>query len=73
MEIYTPPKLSEVMTHIRGRDMIPDLAVRSMLHRLGYRFSVNGPKNKSLSGKPDIVLPQFRTVIFVHGCFCHGH
>jgi DNA mismatch endonuclease (patch repair protein) len=44
-----------------------------MLHRLGYRFTVNGPKNRSLPGKPDIVLPKYRTVIFVHGCFWHGH
>jgi G:T-mismatch repair DNA endonuclease (very short patch repair protein) len=44
------------------------IALRSMLHRLGYRFTVNGPKNRSLPGKPDIVLPKFRTVIFVHGC-----
>ena len=39
----------------------------------GYRFTVNGPKNKSLPGKPDIVLPKHRTVIFVHGCLWHGH
>jgi DNA mismatch endonuclease, patch repair protein len=44
-----------------------------MLHRLGYRFTVNGPKNRLLPGRPDIVLPKYRTVIFVHGCFWHGH
>jgi DNA mismatch endonuclease (patch repair protein) len=44
-----------------------------MLHRLGYRFTVNGPKNKALPGRPDLVLPKHRTVIFVHGCFWHGH
>ena len=44
-----------------------------MLHRLGYRFTLNGPKNKKLPGKPDIVLPKYKTVIFVHGCFWHGH
>jgi DNA mismatch endonuclease, patch repair protein len=48
-------------------------ALRSMLHHLGYRFTVHGPKNKSLPGKPDIVLPKYRTAIFVHGCFWHGH
>jgi len=72
-DVFTPEKRSEVMSRIRGRDTKPELALRSMLHRLGYRFTVNGPKNKSLPGKPDLVLPKFRTVIFVHGCFWHGH
>jgi len=44
-----------------------------MLHRMGYRFTVSGPKNRLLPGKPDIVLPKYRTVIFVNGCFWHGH
>ena len=39
-----------------------------MLHHLGYRFTVNGPKNKSLPGRPDLVMPKYRTVVFVHGC-----
>ncbi len=73
MDVFTPQKRSEVMSRIRGRDTKPELALRSMLHRLGYRFTVNGPKNKSLPGKPDIVLPKYRTVIFLHGCFWHGH
>ena len=73
MDIFTPQKRSEVMSRIRGRDTKPELALRSMLHRLGYRFTVSGPKNKSLPGKPDLVLPKYRTVIFVHGCFWHGH
>jgi DNA mismatch endonuclease (patch repair protein) len=73
MDVFTPEKRSEVMSRIRGRDTKPELALRSMLHRLGYRFTVNGPKNKSLPGKPDLVLPKYRTVIFVHGCFWHGH
>ena len=71
MDVFTPEKRSEVMSRIRGRDTKPELALRSMLHRLGYRFTVNGPKNKSLPGRPDIVLPKHRTVIFVHGCFWH--
>jgi DNA mismatch endonuclease (patch repair protein) len=73
MDIFTPEKRSEVMSRIRGRDTQPELALRSMLHRLGYRFTVHGPKNKSLPGRPDLVLPKYRTVIFVHGCFWHGH
>ncbi len=72
-DVFAPEKRAEVMSRIRGRDTGPELALRSMLHRLGYRFTVNGPKNKSLPGKPDIVLPKYRTVIFVHGCFWHGH
>jgi DNA mismatch endonuclease Vsr len=68
MDVFTPEKRSEVMSRIRGRDTKPELALRSMLHRLGYRFTVNGPKNKSLPGRPDLVLPKHRTAIFVHDC-----
>ena len=73
MDVFTPEKRSEVMSRIRSRDTKPELMLRSMLHRHGYRFTVNGPKNHTLPGKPDIVLPKHRTVIFVHGCFWHGH
>ena len=72
-DIFTPEKRSEVMSRIRGRDTKPELALRSMLHRLGYRFTVNGPNNRTLPGKPDVVLPKYQTVVFVHGCFWHGH
>lgn len=72
-DVFTPEKRSEVMSRIRGRDTGPELALRSMLHHAGYRFTVNGPKNRRLPGKPDLVLPKYRTVIFVHGCFWHGH
>jgi DNA mismatch endonuclease (patch repair protein) len=72
-DIFTPEKRSEVMSRIRSHNTKPELAVRSMLHRLGCRFTVNGQKNRSLPGRPDIVLPKYRTVIFVHGCFWHGH
>lgn len=61
------------MSRIRSRDTQPEIAVRSMLHRMGYRFTVNGPRNKKLPGKPDIVLPKWGAVVFVHGCFWHGH
>jgi DNA mismatch endonuclease (patch repair protein) len=70
---FTPEKRSQVMSRIRGRDTQPELALRSMLHRLGYRFTVHGPLNRTLPGRPDLVLPKYRTVIFVHGCFWHGH
>jgi DNA mismatch endonuclease (patch repair protein) len=58
------------MSQIRGKDTEPEKAVRAALHRLGYRFRLHV---KDLAGKPDIVLPKYRTVIFVHGCFWHRH
>jgi DNA mismatch endonuclease (patch repair protein) len=72
-DVFTPAKRSAVMARIRDRDTGPELALRSMLHRLGFRFTVRGPNNRSLPGKPDLVLPKHRTVVFVHGCFWHGH
>jgi DNA mismatch endonuclease (patch repair protein) len=73
VDVFTPEKRSDIMSRIHGRDTTPELTLRSLLHRLGYRFTVNGPLNRSLPGKPDIVLPKYRSVIFVHGCFWHGH
>jgi DNA mismatch endonuclease, patch repair protein len=61
------------MSRIRSRDTQPELLVRSLLHQLGYRFTVNGPLNRSLPGRPDIVLPKHHRVVFVHGCFWHQH
>ncbi len=72
-DVFTPEKRSQVMSRIRSGNTKPELLLRSLLHRLGYRFTVTGPKNKSLPGRPDLVLPKYRTVIFVHGCFWHGH
>lgn len=51
----------------------PEMVGRSLLNGMGYRFTVNGPKNRTPPAKPDIVLPKYRTVIFVHGCFWHRH
>lgn len=73
MDIVSEEQRSYNMSRIRGRNTKPELAVRSMLHSMGYRFTVNGPLNRKLPGKPDIVLPKYKTVIFVHGCFWHGH
>ena len=56
MDSLTPEKRSWNMSRIKGKDTKPELLVRSLLHRAGYRFTVNGPKNKSLPGRPDIVL-----------------
>ena len=58
------------MSRIRNRDTQPEKTVRSVLHRMGYRFRVN---QAGLLGKPDIVLRKYRTVVFVHGCFWHRH
>lgn len=69
-DVFTKRKRSEVMSRIKGRDTSPELAVRSLLHRLGYRFRLH---SRNLVGKPDIVLPRWRTVVFVHGCFWHRH
>ena len=58
------------MGRIRGKDTKPELRVRKALHAAGYRFRLH---RKDLPGRPDITLPRHRTVIFVHGCFWHGH
>ena len=61
---------SRMMSGIRGENTKPELYVRSLLHRRGFRFRLHV---RNLPGKPDIVLPRYRAVIFVHGCFWHGH
>ena len=61
---------SRMMSGIRGKNTKPELLIRSALHRDGFRFRVHV---QNLPGKPDIVLPRYRAVIFVHGCFWHGH
>jgi len=58
------------MSLIKNRNTKPELAVRSLLHRMGYRFRLH---KAHLPGKPDIVLSRYKTVIFVHGCFWHRH
>jgi len=58
------------MSRIKGKDTKPEMLVRKFLHANGYRYKLH---DKKLPGKPDIVLPKYHTVIFVHGCFWHGH
>lgn len=58
------------MSRIRSKDTSPEMTVRSLLHRLGYRFRLH---RKDLPGHPDIVLPRYRAAIFVHGCYWHRH
>lgn len=69
-DVFSKSKRSYVMSRIRGRDTGPERAVRSMLHRMGYRFRLH---RADLPGKPDILLPRFGTAILVHGCFWHRH
>ena len=70
MDRISKKRRSWNMSRIRSTDTSPERAVRSFLHRLGLRFKIHG---KGLPGRPDIVLPRFKTVIFVHGCFWHRH
>ena len=70
MDIWSKEKRSYVMSRIHGKNTKPEIAVRSLLHRRGLRFRLH--KN-DLPGHPDIVLPMYKTVIFVHGCFWHQH
>ena len=58
------------MSRIRGTNTQPEIQVRKALHRMGYRFRLH---RRNLPGKPDIVLPKYRTVLFVHGCYWHRH
>ena len=66
----TPERRSWNMSRIKGRDTGPEKRVRSILHRLGFRFTL---RRVGLPGKPDVVLPRRRTVVFVNGCFWHQH
>lgn len=69
-DIWPRKKRSEVMSLIRSKNTKPEKVIRSMLHRMGYRFRLH---RRDLPGHPDIVLPKYRAAIFVHGCFWHFH
>ncbi|WP_281990738.1 very short patch repair endonuclease [Sulfitobacter geojensis] len=69
-DIVSAEKRSEMMSGIRGKDTKPEIIVRRLLYRLGYRFRLH---RKDLPGRPDIVLPKWRKVVFVNGCYWHGH
>jgi DNA mismatch endonuclease (patch repair protein) len=66
----TPEQRSRIMRAVKGADTTPELAVRRLAHGMGYRFRLH---RKDLPGKPDLTFPRLRKVIFVHGCFWHGH
>ncbi len=65
-----PEQRSRIMRAIKGRDTAPEMTVRRLAHRMGFRFRLH---RKDLPGTPDLVFPRFRKVIFVNGCFWHGH
>jgi len=69
-DVFSKDKRSWIMSRVRGKDTSPEMIVRSLVHRLGYRFRLH---RKDLPGKPDLTFPSRRKVIFVHGCFWHGH
>ncbi len=70
MDRLSAERRSWLMSRIRGANTKPEIGVRSLLHRLGYRFRIH---RRDLPGTPDIVLPGRGIAIFVHGCFWHGH
>jgi len=69
-DVFTKGKRSWIMSRVKGRDTKPEIFVRSVVHRMGYRFRI---QRRDLPGNPDIVLPRHNKIIFVHGCFWHGH
>ncbi len=69
-DVVDPATRSRMMAGIRAKDTKPEMVVRRGLHALGFRFVLH---DRRLAGKPDMVLPRWRSAIFVHGCFWHGH
>ncbi|HEX8251501.1 MAG TPA: DNA mismatch endonuclease Vsr [Thermoanaerobaculia bacterium] len=69
-DVHNKEQRSRNMAAIRDRDTKPEMIVRRLVHRLGYRFRLH---RRNLPGRPDLVLPRHRAVIFVHGCFWHQH
>lgn len=70
MDKFSPKKRSEIMSKITGKETKPEILVRKYLFAKGFRYRKNV---KTLPGKPDIVLPKYKTVVFINGCFWHGH
>lgn len=69
-DVHDKATRSYNMSRIKGKDTKPEMLVRKFLHANGYRYRLH---SKDLPGKPDIVLPKYRTIIFINGCFWHGH
>jgi DNA mismatch endonuclease (patch repair protein) len=69
-DVVSPEVRSRMMSGIRGKDTKPELLIRSSLHRVGFRYRLHP---KALPGKPDMLFPRYEAVLFIHGCFWHGH
>ncbi len=69
-DVFSKKKRSEIMRAVKSRDTGPEMKIRKALHALGFRYRLN---DKRLPGSPDLVFPKHRAVLFVHGCFWHGH
>jgi DNA mismatch endonuclease (patch repair protein) len=69
-DIFTSKKRSQIMSKIHGKETRLEILVRKFLFSQGFRYRKN---DKRYAGKPDIVLPKYKTVVFIHGCFWHGH
>lgn len=69
-DIVSPETRSRMMAGIKGKDTKPEMILRKGLHRLGFRYRLH---DRNLPGKPDMVFPRYKAVIFAHGCFWHGH
>jgi DNA mismatch endonuclease (patch repair protein) len=69
-DVHEPEIRSYNMSQIRSKDTKPELVVRKFLHRNGFRYGLH---NKQLPGKPDLVFRPYKTALFIHGCFWHGH
>ena len=69
-DCFAPEVRTRIMASVRQKDTAPELAVRRLLHGIGYRYGLH---RRDLPGKPDLVFASRRKVIFVHGCFWHGH
>ncbi|MFZ5616382.1 MAG: very short patch repair endonuclease [Pseudomonadota bacterium] len=69
-DIFSAEKRSEIMRAVKAKDTKPEIALRKALFAKGFRYRLNV---RDLPGKPDLVFPKYRAVLFVHGCFWHGH
>ncbi len=70
MDTFTPTERSAIMRRVRAKDTEPEMIVRRMIHRMGLRYALH---RRDLPGNPDLVLVKRQAIVFVHGCFWHGH
>jgi len=73
-DVHEPSVRSYNMSRVKGKNTKPEIQVRKALHAAGFRYTLHGKyKGKKLPGNPDIILPSYKSVVFVHGCFWHAH